>query len=1015
MNHESGPSSSSLGSERPDKPLAVKCEYNSYHQKLTFKSARFCTYDGLKEKIEERFDLAARPFTIQWKDDYGESNFIDNEITLNEAIDYYHSGDESSVTSSGSVFLSRSSSRHHKITMHVQICIDYDGPSLSDTASLASREDPFEGSQVSFSAGELSSSPQDDDAVTVSSKDSCGLPRQGRGDSSLIKKLLNGTSRADCSSSQTRLLPKPSRSRILSFGSRVSSREDEATESGTRDTRTNAPNSDSLADTEKAYADDPSAVLARLRLEDQQGPSLPHQRSMLMTDIGQAWLKDQSTNRMKATLGGVPAPSISDDFSLNTDTPLSYGDPNDILLEKDERGKYFYTYTGSRSSESAGDLDYEVVNFGHPINGTGIPHDLLVPEEVSDCSECGRILDQVKYICTTCGEKTPTSRTALAAAAAGEGKGKNRTSPDYHHHEYPSEYESQEPSYPPRAHRNPAMPYSFANSPNASVYSSSSKPLPALPSTSPTQTIFGRSLGSQSTLVPQSSFGSSSSLTRTGYELCDMCFGKVGLDHSMSGGVESPTSPTFPRTPQEISIARRSAPKQRGQLRHAFLEQMWGFNGWQDIEQDEMSHRCSGCQSMLSGTRYKCISDKCDNLTICRGCYSDVHNIHPVHPFLEMRVKPVSRSPNFQAPSNDGGTYESTDEPSLKHPGVRCFNCQQDIVGARFRCVDCTTIDMDICSNCETAGLPGNLNASDGGHNSSHIMLKIPVPLDMHEVQHVSQRAHGLRHGRDRADLRGLSPLMRSSPGSVSSISAGTVSYGDGGPADIEEDYVHLQVCNSCAEPIVGIRYQCLNCPSKPNSYNLCSDCESKSYRVHDPMHTFLKIPRPVDIPGPLESEFPIIPVLYRDPAGPAPGSPSAEISGDPAVYLQDLTHAFAFCDRHMKRIVGKWFRCAFCPKDLCADCEVLDTHDNTHVFLVFKAPVDMQAFRHFADLENQPGVHPCCAEAFTTHDTSNATLKSHFAFYRCDCSCPFVPAIFPVFLSHGQSNVLYWYYKGKI
>lgn len=70
----------------------------------------------------------------------------------------------------------------------------------------------------------------------------------------------------------------------------------------------------------------------------------------------------------------------------------------------------------------------------------------------------------------------------------------------------------------------------------------------------------------------------------------------------------------------------------------------------------------------------------------------------------------------------------------------------------------------------------------------------------MHDVQHVSQRAHGLRHGRDSADLPGLSSLKRSSPGSVSSISAGTVSYGDGGPADIEEDYVHLQLCNSCAE-----------------------------------------------------------------------------------------------------------------------------------------------------------------------------------------------------------------------
>ena len=65
-------------------------------------------------------------------------------------------------------------------------------------------------------------------------------------------------------------------------------------------------------------------------------------------------------------------------------------------------------------------------------------------------------------------------------------------------------------------------------------------------------------------------------------------------------------------------------------------------------------------------------------------------------------------------------------------------------------------------------------------------------------------------------------------------------------------------------------------------------------------MHTFLKIPRPVDISDPLQSEFPIIPVLfvgsdmighevglkslyrYKHPAGPIPGSPAAEISGDP-------------------------------------------------------------------------------------------------------------------------------------
>jgi hypothetical protein len=50
-------------------------------------------------------------------------------------------------------------------------------------------------------------------------------------------------------------------------------------------------------------------------------------------------------------------------------------------------------------------------------------------------------------------------------------------------------------------------------------------------------------------------------------------------------------------------------------------------------------------------------------------------------------------------------------------------SCLQDIVGARFHCVAC--VSVDICSNCESAGLPGNLDSSDGGHDSSHIMIKV--------------------------------------------------------------------------------------------------------------------------------------------------------------------------------------------------------------------------------------------------------------------------------------------------
>jgi hypothetical protein len=92
-----------------------------------------------------------------------------------------------------------------------------------------------------------------------------------------------------------------------------------------------------------------------------------------------------------------------------------------------------------------------------------------------------------------------------------------------------------------------------------------------------------------------------------------------------------------------------------------------------------------------------------------------------------------------------------------------------------------------------------------------------------------------------------------------------------------------------------------------------------------------------------------------------------------------------------MLRIVGKWYRCAFCAKDLCADCERLDTHDYTHAFLVFKAPVDMQAFRYVIPLPHttymaplivvmlstdilliwkvQMAVHLCYEDPSTAHD----------------------------------------------
>jgi hypothetical protein len=134
--------------------------------------------------------------------------------------------------------------------------------------------------------------------------------------------------------------------------------------------------SDDPAGTEGPYTNDPSAVFERLKFEEELSGSLPHEHSSLQTDRGQAWLQDQS-NQTKATFGVVPAPSTSDDaFSLNTSSPLSDGVP-DILLQKDERGKYYYNYTGSGSSESAEDTEYEA-----PVVETQPSK----PPRIEDCS-----------------------------------------------------------------------------------------------------------------------------------------------------------------------------------------------------------------------------------------------------------------------------------------------------------------------------------------------------------------------------------------------------------------------------------------------------------------------------------------------------------------------------------------------------------------------------------------------------------------------------------------------------
>ncbi|KAJ7231904.1 hypothetical protein B0H12DRAFT_1146133 [Mycena haematopus] len=956
--------------KRPDRQLVVKCTFDRSNKRITFDSARNCSYDVLRHRVEQAFSLYATSYAISYKDDDGEVTDITTDSDLTEAIQYFQAGADDPPLSSAASILSGRSFGRSKITLRVSIFVDYDGPSLSDTSSLASLEEykNRNGSQHSRDA-------------------------RSRADPSVHE----GGSQASAQSWD-----------ILSHSSG-----NQAGPSTTLRFQSNA--SDPFSDPQSKpaapvaeHVQDPTAVFERLKLAE----SIPDDSSSVQhdnlddNDRGAAWLRDQNARVIRSMIG-IAAPSVSSGVtSIPEEEEEVLGGA--LALEQDPRGKYYYTYTSSSASQTrdsymsshARDSGYydaginqfqpqpkprpssrqlnwlaaqqavssqsahshsqtahkpppsaaepfkpEVSDYSpdQPYTSNTIPRELLQflplsppdPETLTDCSECGVLLDSFRYVCTICGEKKPASQST---------KGKGRSLHTHHEHEdenggffdpafgptnsnNPYRHQQagsfqvpQEPeySYPPRPHSHNTSPSSsrpFLGSGSTDSLTGSMrhfKPLPRLPGLSGST---ASAFSSQATLVVPSDTRDDS-----GYELCSGCLEHAGVTHAIEVGL-SPGSASPSVSPSSLADAqralewRRLAPK-KGQTRHAYHEKVWGPLGWDDVEQDENEiHQCSTCEAITSHHRYKCAS--CKKFNLCRACYSQVHDLHPSHAFLAV--------PDMLVVSSSDSDFFETVPPDLGPEGEK--------FGARFHCAICDSVD--ICANCESAGLPGNLDSADGGHNSSHILIK---------VQTASRRAIHLWQGRD-AESVGHKPLKPSKASSVISSYARTV-IGSGTRPDMD----HHIFCHGCGNNIVGVRYQCASCPSQPQGFSLCEKCEEHSYTIHDPGHIFFKLQRPVQTP--LVSPYAFLPRLYKSPAGPPPGM-------DPRRYLATLEHSTAVCDRCMSSIQGVWFRCAYCGMDFCDACEAVDTHNDSHCFIAFKSPVDMQALKSFGPIENPPPIIP--------------------------------------------------------
>lgn len=377
----------------------------------------------------------------------------------------------------------------------------------------------------------------------------------------------------------------------------------------------------------------------RLKTEDEPPIDLDPSSGLLRSERGAAWLRDQNLRTIKSTLGALPEPS--DAASLH---PASEVEDNDLSLQKGPGGRYYYQYNytvGSSSISSidsendenlsaAGDIttyrptSMEVAWLNSQQQGSStpmahqpppatsaasdptplrdfsklypdIPADVLPfissapvppPTELTSCSECGLILDTIRYVCSTCKEKRPRTREELESLT-----GKGKLCDPF--------------SYPPLSSRT-----------NLNAESSRT----------------GRFRDTPKLCLPDGK-------SDPGYELCPSCLESAGVHHALEKSLDPGSSPS-PASPEHaLSAWRRTAPKQKGKLRHAYVEKSWGWEGWQDvrtchiiyliyprldprtsIEQDDLAdNRCSTCSSLLAGRRYKCAS--CMQFNLCKACY----------------------------------------------------------------------------------------------------------------------------------------------------------------------------------------------------------------------------------------------------------------------------------------------------------------------------------------------------------------------------------------------------------
>ncbi|KAI9283010.1 hypothetical protein BC943DRAFT_328101 [Umbelopsis sp. AD052] len=182
------------------------------------------------------------------------------------------------------------------------------------------------------------------------------------------------------------------------------------------------------------------------------------------------------------------------------------------------------------------------------------------------------------------------------------------------------------------------------------------------------------------------------------YDLCDGC--KTAGQHN---------HPSYHRFSAMQSSSPSTSNSHPHSHRHSQQNRPRGFH------RNRMPHlmpvaSCDFCDSVISGTRYKC--KDCPDFDLCERCIALADTQHPGHAFE------ITRTHRTRCAAPPHPPTPVTENSTNYHAGVRCDGCDKWIYGIRYKCGNCE--DFDLCSKCEATE----------EHNPHHVFLKVKKPLN---------------------------------------------------------------------------------------------------------------------------------------------------------------------------------------------------------------------------------------------------------------------------------------------